>query len=101
MLYGVEFSDFCYGLIAVRRDCADALGLKRDGFEIEAEILLRGLGAGLRIGEVASLESPRMFGESNLHAFRDGRRVLRTILAERIDGDVPVPVRQLPSRALA
>ena len=99
-LYGVEFSDFCYGLIATRRDCVATLDLKRDGFEIEAEILLRAIGAGLRIGEVASLEAPRLFGESNLSAWRDGRRVLKTILAERFIGDssspapaaVPLPV---------
>ena len=86
-LYGVEFSDFCYGLIATRRDCVAALDLKRDGFEIEAEILLRAIAAGLRIGEVASLEAPRLYGESNLSAWRDGRRVLKTILAERLMGD--------------
>ena len=83
VLYGVEWTDFCYGLIALRRDCVEALALKRDGFEIEAEILLRAVDAGLRIGEVASLESPRLHGESNLSAWRDGRRVLRTIMAER------------------
>jgi len=91
VLYGVEWSDFCYGLIAMRRDCADRLGLRRDGFEIEAEILLRAVGAGLRVGEVASLESPRLYGESNLSAWRDGRRVLKTILAERFVGDSGVP----------
>src|SRR3954454_12177334 len=100
VLYGVEFSDFCYGLIATRRDCAAALGLRRDGFEIEAEIQLRALAAGLRVGEVASLEAPRLYGESNLNAWRDGRRVLKTILAERFVGDlgpaqpsgVPAPI---------
>jgi glycosyltransferase involved in cell wall biosynthesis len=92
VLYGVEFSDFCYGLIATRRDCVATLDLKRDGFEIEAEILLRAITTGLRIGEVASLEAPRLFGESNLSAWRDGRRVLKTILAERFIGDIsPVP----------
>ena len=92
VLYGVDFSDFCYGLIGMRRDCASALGLRRDGFEIEAEILLRAIAAGMRIGEVASLEAPRLHGESNLSAWRDGRRVLRTILSERFIGDAAAPL---------
>jgi glycosyltransferase involved in cell wall biosynthesis len=98
VLYGVEWSDFCYGLIATRRDCIDALGLRRDGFEIEAEILLRAVDAGLKVGEVASLESPRLHGASNLNAWRDGRRVLRTILAERFVGDTPPADARPPSR---
>ena len=102
VLYGVDWSDFCYGLIGMRRDCAAALGLRRDGFEIEAEILLRAVAAGMRVGEVASLEAPRLYGESNLNAWRDGRRVLKTILAERFIGDLtpadlpgPAPVSVL------
>jgi hypothetical protein len=39
--------------------------------------------AGLAVAEVPSYEHPRLHGVSNLSAFRDGRRVLRTILAER------------------
>ena len=30
------------------------------------------------------MEYERLFGESNLHAVRDGLRVLRTILSERL-----------------
>jgi len=101
VLYGVEFSDFCYGLIGMRRDCATALGLRRDGFEIEAEILLRAIAAGMRIGEVASLEAPRLHGESNLSAWRDGRRVLRTILAERFIPDLAAPPISAPASVTA
>ena len=35
---------------------------------------------GLRIAEVPSLEMPRRSGKSNLHAIRDGIRVLRTVI---------------------
>ena len=82
-LYGVEFTDLCYGLCAFRRDGLDALALSSDGFEIETEISVRAVKAGLRIGEVASFESERLNGESNLSAWRDGRRVLRTLFRER------------------
>jgi hypothetical protein len=44
---------------------------------------LRADRAGLAVAEVPSFEAPRRAGTSNLHAIRDGRRVLRTIIAER------------------
>jgi hypothetical protein len=44
---------------------------------------IHALKAGLRIAEVPSLELPRRSGRSNLHAFTDGRTVLRTILNNR------------------
>jgi hypothetical protein len=42
--------------------------------------------AGLRITDVPSLELPRRSGESNLHAIRDGIRVLRTVLRDHRSG---------------
>jgi hypothetical protein len=39
--------------------------------------------AGLIVAEVPSFEHQRIHGVSNLNVFRDGRRVLRTILTER------------------
>jgi hypothetical protein len=50
--------------------------------------------AGLTVREVASYEYSRIHGVSNLNAFRDGWRVLRTILVERYhsqDRKAPVP----------
>ena len=37
---------------------------------------------GLKVGEVGSVEHARLHGESHLNTFRDGFRVLRTILSE-------------------
>jgi hypothetical protein len=54
-----------------------------DGFEVETLINVRIAKAGLRVAEVPSFESDRVFGSSNLNAFSDGIRVLRTIHAER------------------
>ena len=53
-----------------------------DGFEVETLINLRIHKANLKIVEVASFEYSRVYGESNLRAFRDGWRVLKTILKE-------------------
>jgi hypothetical protein len=54
-----------------------------DGFEVETLINIRIAQAGLAIDEVPSYEHSRIHGVSNLNAFSDGLRVLRTILAER------------------
>lgn len=82
-LYGVAFTDLCYGLFAFRRDALARIGPESDGFEIETELIVKAVKAGLRVGEVASFESARHTGNSNLKVHRDGLRVLRTILAER------------------
>jgi glycosyltransferase involved in cell wall biosynthesis len=83
VLYHTEFTDLCYGFMAFRRDRLGLLKLSSDGFEIETEIVVRAIKAGLRIGEVASFESERLNGDSNLNTWRDGRRVLRTLVTER------------------
>jgi glycosyltransferase involved in cell wall biosynthesis len=82
-LYRTAFTDLCYGFMAFRRDRLDTLQLTSDGFEIETEIVVRAVVAGLTITEVPSFESQRLHGESNLHAWRDGRRVLATLVRER------------------
>ncbi|HEX4817452.1 MAG TPA: glycosyltransferase family 2 protein, partial [Nonomuraea sp.] len=43
---------------------------------------VRAAKAGLKVHEVPSHERNRIHGESNLHAVRDGFRVLKTILKE-------------------
>jgi len=83
VLYRAEFTDLCYGFMGFRRESLPRLNLKSDGFEIETEIVVRAIKAGLRIAEVPSFEYERRHGESNLNAWRDGRRVLRTLLSER------------------
>ncbi len=82
-LYDATLTDLCYGYCAFRRDFLDALDLRSSGFEIEAEMIAHALRSGLRIAEVPSLELPRRSGRSHLHAVSDGRRVLRTLVAER------------------
>jgi glycosyltransferase involved in cell wall biosynthesis len=91
-LFGTEFTDLCYGYNALWRDVVPALGLPADagdpsprwgdGFEIETLLNCRAAAAGLTAIEVPSVERERMFGETHLRTFRDGRRVLRTLVAE-------------------
>lgn len=79
-LFDSELTDLCYGFCAFHRRYLDLLALEATGFEIEAEMTVRASQVGLRIAEVPSMEMPRRYGKSNLHAIRDGIRVLRTVL---------------------
>jgi glycosyltransferase involved in cell wall biosynthesis len=79
-LYDTELTDLCYGFCAFHRRYLEHLALSATGFEIEAEMVVRAMQAGLRIAEVPSLEMPRRAGQSNLHAIRDGFRVLETVM---------------------
>jgi glycosyltransferase involved in cell wall biosynthesis len=82
-LYGTSFTELCYGYMAFRRQAMLDLNLRSDGFEIETEMVVRAVRAGYLIEEVPSFEAERRFGVSNLNTFRDGSRVLRTMLRER------------------
>ena len=122
LLFGTRFTDLCYGYNAFRRSRHGVFGLADphqpspvplwgDGFEIETLINIWAAKAGLIIQEVASFEHPRRYGESNLNTFRDGTRVLWTILTERfrptrrdeiMDASAPVTRRRpLPTKRLA
>ncbi|MEA2185108.1 MAG: hypothetical protein QOK16_119 [Solirubrobacteraceae bacterium] len=90
-LFQTDFTDLCYGFFAFRRDRLTDLALRSDGFEIETELVVRAIKADLRIGEVPSFESPRAYGESNLNTWRDGTRVLRTLLQHRVMRRDPMP----------
>jgi Glycosyl transferase family 2 len=81
-LFRSKFTDLCYGFCAFHREHLDSLLLDASGFEIETQIVLRAVQAGLRIAEVPSVESQRTHGQSNLRTFRDGLRVLRTLFCE-------------------
>ena len=90
MLYGCSFSDLCYGYVAFWRKHVECLRCDCDGFEVETLINVRALRSRLKIVEVASFEAPRISGDSNLHAVRDGLRVLSTILRERVSPCAPM-----------
>lgn len=93
-LWGSEFTDLCYGYLAFRRDRLPDLALTGRGFEIETEIALNAIRAGLRIAEVPTVELLRHHGESNLSAWRDGRRILGYLMRARLtSGKRPVTDR--------
>ena len=95
--YGTHHSDLCYGYNAFWRQHVPVFGLDAsspapadgdgrlwgDGFEVETLIHVRVAKADLVVVEVPSFEHSRIYGQSNLSTFRDGLRVLKTILTER------------------
>jgi glycosyltransferase involved in cell wall biosynthesis len=98
-LCGSRYTDLCYGYNAFwAATCLPVLDLDwaspppdenggrlwGDGFEIETLINMRVAKAGLNVVEVPSYELCRLHGVSNLNAPRDGVRVLRTIIDERL-----------------
>jgi hypothetical protein len=98
LLHGTHFTDLCYGYNAFWARCLPFISLDVPGFEVETLINLRIAGAGMKITEVPSYELDRIHGESNLNTFRDGFRVLGTIMREArrrrsIGGEQPTPDR--------
>ncbi len=59
-------------------------------FEVETLINMHLHKAGFKIVEVPSYEHRCMFGASKLNTFRDGWRVLKTILRERSSNVAPL-----------
>lgn len=96
MLFGTRFTDLCYGYNAFWRRVVPGMGLPDpalprpsdggklwgDGFEVETLMNIRVARSGYQVSEVPSLEYERIHGASNLNTFRDGLRVLRTIVSE-------------------
>ena len=82
-LYGTSHTDLCYGYNAFWTHCLPYISVDVPGFEVETLMTLRSAKAGLKVSEVPSFESRRMYGHSNLKTCRDGMRVLKTILRER------------------
>ena len=84
LLFGTTYTDLCYGYNAFWRYCLPELNVTCSGFEVETLINIRAATAGLVVTEVPSVEHERIHGESKLNATRDGLRVLRTIVRERL-----------------
>ena len=99
LMYGGNFSDLAYGYAAFWRSIVPGLELDGDGFEIETMMNIRALRSGIRVAEVPSFEAERIHGESNLNTFRDGWRVLKTIMREWVRPQKYIGPRQpVPTR---
>jgi hypothetical protein len=91
IMYGTHFTDLLYGYCAFWREYLDDLELSADGFEIETQLVVHAVKAGLTVAEVPSVELERRAGASNLNAFSDGLRILETMLIEHPRLGDPLP----------
>jgi glycosyltransferase involved in cell wall biosynthesis len=99
LLFRTRYSDLCYGFNAAWRGSFERIALDCAGFEVETVLGIRAAVAGLRVTEVPSFELPRLHGTSNLRPWRDGWRVLRAIVRERVRAQ-PAERRVAPPRVL-
>jgi glycosyltransferase involved in cell wall biosynthesis len=79
-IFNGEISDSQSGFRALSDYAVKQLNLTSHDFEVETEITIKALKAGLRIKEVPIQYSRRRGTKSKLHSFKDGSRILKTIL---------------------
>lgn len=83
-LWGVKYSDLCYGYNAFWTHLVPPSFADTEGFEVETLMNIRVAASDIKVIEVPSYERSRVSGDSNLKVGRDGRRIFRTIVAEWI-----------------
>ena len=71
--------DVCSGLWGIRTSILERMPLESEGFDIEAETFVRAFRMGLSVSQVPVVYRERV-GVAKLHAFRDGSRILLSIL---------------------
>jgi glycosyltransferase involved in cell wall biosynthesis len=88
LLIGPGTGDLLSGYRAFSRRFLQAVALRSAGFEIETELAIEATTRRLRTLEVSVPYRPRIAGTvSKLRAFRDGRRILGTILSSGLRHD--------------
>jgi glycosyltransferase involved in cell wall biosynthesis len=80
LLLGMRLTDSQSGFRALKRDVLKDLTLKSEGYEIEAEMTARMLKKGRVIKEVPITYTQRSTGVSKVVTFKDGFKILRTII---------------------
>ncbi|MFL5828716.1 MAG: glycosyltransferase family 2 protein [Solirubrobacteraceae bacterium] len=99
-LFDTTYTDLCYGYNAFWTELLPLINVNCDGFEVETLMNVRVAKAGLEVAEVPSVEQERIHGVSKLRPVRDGMRVLRTIVSERLENvadgaEEPISYREL------
>ena len=85
VLIGRGTGDLLSGYRVFGRRFRAAVSLRSEGFEIETELASEAVAQGLRVVEFPVPYRPRIEGTaSKLKAFRDGRRILATIVAQSL-----------------
>lgn len=85
LVWRTRFTDICYGMFLIRRECFLSLDLKSQSWDVEWEMMIRAKRKGLRIAEVPSREKKRLWGESKLPNYaKSGWIVAKRVFAEAL-----------------
>ena len=80
-IFNGEISDSQSGFRAITDHAVRQLNLTSQGFDVETEITIKALKAGLRIKEIPISYNRRRGTKSKLRSFEDGSKILKTIFA--------------------
>lgn len=83
---GPYLTDTINGFRVIRADAFRRLDCRVDGFVIEYLMSIRAMKLGLRIGEIATVENPRLGGQSTAHSWPTGWEFLKRLLVEAAAG---------------
>jgi glycosyltransferase involved in cell wall biosynthesis len=97
-LFGTRYTDLCYGYNAFWARHLAVLDIDCEGFEVETVMNIRAAKARLRVHEVPSHEHSRVHGVSNLHIVKDGWRIAKVIVRERLAGRTSADLRSAGPR---
>lgn len=84
IIWGMRYSDLCYGYRSFRKNCIDLLELQCDDFGIETEISIKTAKKKLKVIEIPSFEKGRREGEGKLKTLRDGFHIFKRIVIEAL-----------------
>ena len=76
--YGLELQDILSGYRAFTKEAVKKMTLRKEGFEIEAEMTVESVKRGIKLKEVPISYHKRR-GKSKLNFFRDGMRITYTL----------------------
>lgn len=83
---GPYVTDTINGFRAVRADSLRRCACRVDGFVVEYLMSMRMMKLGMRIGEIATYESPRLGGQSTAHSWPTGVEFTKHLLREIATG---------------
>lgn len=83
---GPYLTDTINGFRVVRADSFRRLDCRVDGFVIEYLMSIRAMKAGMSIGEIPTIESPRLGGSSTAHSWPTGWEFLKRLCIEAAAG---------------
>lgn len=86
MLTGKATTDSQSGYRVIRSAILRGLNLRSEGYEIESEILMKVLKNGHRVKDVPIEFEQRTHGKSKLDPFKDGLKILKSILVAFVSG---------------